>query len=510
MPRQRLSFYVTRAMRGSILSNVGRKSGPLSQYVSDPPEEKKAQELEPVAAPTRPASARLSRLGIAGLFVMIGLSLFLFTGQIILGLVQTSSANAAQQGNAGQYQAVPAEASTASPTPAQGSTPTSTPSLPFFTPSNASAPTLQLAAGHYVMYQTTTHIYLISTTDNAVLPLYTPDYLYDQAVRPLLTPDGKLLYSGSRGIWITDIFDQQPTQIATLDPDSVVASLALSQDGKIIAWSTEPASGVGQISLYAGPLSSPRRILQQSSLDCPCFRIFAFLHGGTSADSTLLLTDDRGSNEALQYGLWSLDISNPQAGPQLMMSEDSQQGPLALVPYSNVLLYSPYEGAVPVPTDGSVPADVAALSYANSLSVTAFTSSALDLNNSQVVLAGRKSQANSAQNRWVTTPTFSPDGHTLAYVEFSSDTQDPYDRHSAVYTVQISGSSAHVQVSHPQLISTSTTRLLELGPWLNSHVVTMYADGSVYALDVQSGALTSLGHPGGYVRILAVIGTGLT
>jgi hypothetical protein len=492
---------------------VGRKSDPLSQYVSDPPEEKQASAREPVAVPAHPARARLSRMGIVALFVLIGLSLFLFTGQIVLGLVQTSSANAAQQSDARQSQAASVEASSAGLTPAQGNvpTPTATPNLPFFTPNNTTAPALQLAADHYVMYQTSTHIYLVSTTDNTILPLYTPDYQYDQAARPLLTPGGQLLYTGSRGIWITDVFDQQPSQIATLDPDTIITSLALSQDGKVIAWSTEPADGVGQITIYAGPLSSPRRVLQQSSLDCPCFRIFAFLNGGTpAADSTLLLTDDRGSNEALQYGLWSLDISNPAASPQLMMSEESQQGPLALVPYSNILLYSPYEGAVPVPTDGSVPPDVAALSYADSLSLATLSGSAPTLSNSQVVLAGRSNLAAGAQNRWVTTPTFSPDGHTLAYVEFSSDTQDPYDRHSAVYTVQIGGSGTNVQIGHLQLISTTTTRLLELGPWLNSHVVTMYGDGSIYALDVQSGALTSLGHPGGYVRILAVMGTGLT
>jgi hypothetical protein len=61
-------------------------------------------------------------------------------------------------------------------------------------------------------------------------------------------------------------------------------------------------------------------------------------------------------------------------------------------------------------------------------------------------------------------------------------------------------------VGHTLLVSTSTTRLLELGPWLNSHVITMYGDGVIYALDVQNGALTSLIRPGGYVRALAVIG----
>jgi hypothetical protein len=443
-------------------------------------------------------------MGVVALFVLIVLSLGLFTDQIIVGLTQTGAASAARQNLA-----APVEASATSLAPAEASAPlpTPSPSLPFFSPGSAPAPALQLAAGRYVVYQTATHIDLVSTTDGTVLPLYTPGYLYNQAVRPLLTPDGQLLYSGSSGIWLTDAFDQQPLQVAPLAPDAVVASLALSQDGKVIAWSTEPADGVGQVSIYAGPLSSPRRIWQQSSLDCPCFRIFAFLNGDISAaGNTLLLADDRGSNEALQYGLWSLDISNPLAFPQLIMDEDAQQGPLALLPSRSILLYSPNEGAVPAPTDGSVPADVAALSYADSLSMAALSGASLDLDNSRTVLTGRGNLEAGAQSRWVTTPTFAPDGHTLAYVEFSSDTQDPYDRHSAVYIVQISGAGSHLQVGHTLLVSTSTTRLLELGPWLNSHVITMYGDGVIYALDVQNGALTSLIRPGGYVRALAVIG----
>lgn len=438
--------------------------------------------------------------------MLIALSLCLFTDQIIVGLTQADSASAARTG-----QRAPVETSTTGPAPTRDSVPapTPSPSFPFFSPGSAPAPALQLVAGRYVLYQTTTHISLISTTDGTVLPLYTPDYLYNQAVRPLLTPNGQLLYSGSSGLWLTDVFDQQPVQIAMLAPDTVVASLALSQDGTVIAWSTEPADGVGQISVSAGPLFSPRRVWQQSSLDCPCLRIFALLGGSSPTGSTLLLTDDRGSNEALQYGLWSLDISDPLASPRLLLDEDTQQGPLALVPSSKTLLYSPSEGAVPAPTDGSVPADVAALSYADSLSMAALNASGLDLDNSRVVLAGRRSLVASAQNRWITTPAFAPAGHTLAYVEFSSDTQDPYDRHSAVYTVQFGSAGGRVQVGRPLLVSTSTTRLLELGPWLNSHVVTMSGDGSIYALDVQDGALTSLGHPGGYVRILAVIGTGV-
>ena len=485
----------------------------MSQYVSDPPEENKLPTLEPVAPLAQKKRANLSKMGITALFVLIGLSLLLFSGQIIVGLTQTSPARAAQKAfprpTPGTFMAQNA----ASPTPAQGAapTPTPTPVSPFFSPSNADAPALQLPGGHSVVYQSTTHLYLVSTTDNSILPIYTPGYTYSQAVRPILTPDGRLIYSGDQGIWITDVFDPQPTQIAHLDANMVVASLALSQDGKVIAWSTEPTDGMGQMSIYAGPLTSPQ-LIRQSTLDCPCFRIFSFSNGtGSAADQTLLLTDDRGgSNEAVQYGLWSLDISTPSATPQLLMDESSQQGPLAFVPYSNTLLYAPYEGAVPVPTDGSVPSDVAALSYANSLSITTLDSSSLQQGNSQVVLPRQKNPANSGQDHWVTTPTFSPDGHTLAYVEFSSDTQDPYDRHSALYTVQINSSGSQIQAGHPQLVATSTARLFELGPWLNSHVITMYGDGSLYALDVQSGAMTTLAQPGGYLRLLAVVGTGRT
>jgi hypothetical protein len=312
---------------------------------------------------------------------------------------------------------------------------------------------------------------------------------------------------------LTDLFDQQPTQLASLDANMVITSLALSQDGKMIAWTTEPVNGTGQIDLYAGPLHSPQLVRQQSSLDCPCLRIFSFLNGTSStADTTLLLTDDRGSNDsAVQYGLWALDLTTAQDQPRLLMDENSQQGPLAFVPYSTTLLYAPYEGAVPVPTDGSVPADVAALSYANSMSIEALDSSTLTPGKSQVVLRNQKNVANTPQASWFTTPTFSPDGQTLAYIEFSSDTQAPYERHSSLWTVQITGSAGQWQIGHPQLVAGSTAKLLELGSWLNSHVITLYGDGTIYALDTQSGALTTLVQGGSrYLRILATVGAGQT
>ena len=353
------------------------------------------------------------------LFVLIGLSLLLFSGQIIISLTQTSPVKADQRAlktpqALGSATSTSQQGNVAAPTPI----PTST--APLFSPNNQPMPTLQLPTGHYVAYQDATHIYLVSTTDNTITYIYTPGYTYSQAVRPLLTPSGQLLYSGSQGIWLTDLFDQQPTQLAALAANTVITSLALSQDGKTIAWTTEPVDATGQIDLYAGPLHSPQLIRQQSALDCPCLRIFSFLNGtSATADTTILLTDDRGSDSAMQYGLWALDLSQPLAEPRLIMDENSQQGPLAFVPYSTTLLFAPYEGAAPVPTDGSVPSDVAALSYANSMSIETLDSSTLTLGKPQVVLRNQKNLPNSPQASWLTTPTFSPDGQTLAYIEFS-------------------------------------------------------------------------------------------
>ena len=153
-----------------------------------------------------------------------------------------------------------------------------------------------------------------------------------------------------------------------------------------------------------------------------------------------------------------------------------------------------------------MPPDVAALSYANSLTITTLNGFLPAIGKTQVVLPEQDNLSNSAQYHWVTTPIFSPDAHTLAYVEFSSDQQEPYDRHSAIYTVQISGSGAQLRVDKPQLLATTTSQLVELGPWYNNHILTFYADGTLYALDTQSGSLTNFAQPSSYARIVAVVG----
>ena len=498
----------------------------MSQHVSDPPEEQNITASGSGTTPLQKPRRTVSSRGIPAFFILIGLSLLLFTAQIIQSLIPvapvTTPASALTQptqGSTPTQKSQPTQGSTPTQessqlTPASTVSPTPqiTPTSPFFTPGNPAAAALQLPAGHFVIYQGQTHMFLVSTTDLSGRPIYTPGYTYSQAVRPILTPSNQLLYTGNQGIWLTDPFVQQPIQIFQLAANMQVTSLVLSQDGQTIAWTTEPIEGDGQINIYAGPLSDPQLVHQQSTVNCPCFHLFSFLNGADAhADTTLLLTDDRGSNGATKYGLWSLDLTDPSADPQLIMDEDPQQGPLLFAPYSNTLLYSDNEQAVPAPTDGSVPADVAALSYANSLGITSIGGNPITLGTSQVILPVQRSLANSAQYRWVTTPTFSPDGSTLAYVEFSSGAQDPYDRYSALYTVQVSGSGTNLQVGKPQLVATATTKLFELGPWLNSHVVTMYGDGALYALDVQSGSQTLLAQPGGdnYLRIIGTIGTGL-
>ncbi len=221
----------------------------------------------------------------------------------------------------------------------------------------------------------------------------------------------------------------------------------------------------------------------------------------------LLLSDDQASHEAVQYGLWFLDLTKLDSEPQPLMDEGSLQGPLALAPYGNTLLYAPDEGVVPNPTDGSVPLDIASLTYADSLDFATLGGKPLALSTSQVVLPEQHDLNNNAAYHWVTTPMFTPDAHTLVYVEFSSDSQAPYDRHSAVYTVQVTGSGKQLHASRPRLLLTSTSLLMELGVWLNDRVITFYADGTLYALDIRNGAVMTVLQTGAYARIIAAVGT---
>lgn len=472
----------------------------MSQHVSDPLEE--TQQVAPKSQKTskQKLPGRVSSGSVFALLGLLALLLLLIASQILSSLLQIKAA---------QVQSTPAASVTpqqASATP--GSVSNATPgavSAPFFRPDGTSTSSLELPANRYVLYQDSKHIFVISTSDRKIQTVYTPGYTYNQAVRPVLTSSGKLIYSGEDGIWLSSIFDQQPAQLAQIDADVMITSLAVSQDGKWLAWSTRPINGNGQMEIYAGPLDNPGRIWQQPTSACPCYRIFSFLaDNGSPTSRALLLTNDRSSNQFVQYGLWSLDIIDPAQGPRQVLAENPQQGPLAL-PSSGVLLYSTYQGVVPAPSDYSVPQELANLPYANSLSLAVLESSPPSLAASHVLLPEQHNLPNSAQYHWVTTPTFSPDAATLAYVEFSSDSQSPYHRHNALYLVKINESGQQLQVSSPSLFITTTADLLELGPWLDEHIVTLYADGLIYALDTQSGALTALAASDNYLHLLGVL-----
>ena len=403
---------------------------------------------------------------------------------------------------------------TPSPTGSPAVTPTPTPASPLMPPSNAVVSQLQLPTSRIVLYEQQNGIYMVSSTPGSTPQQLTASgYSYSEAIRPILTPSGQLLYSGSTksgpGIWLTDIYNGTTTTIATLSSDQIITSMALSNDGTTIAWSTGPLSGNGVVDLYAGPLDNPAKVFEQSATNCPCFHIFGFMNEtGTQEDATLLLTDDLQSHEANQNGLWTFDLTNTAATPQQLLTEDAQQGPLALAPYSNMLLYASSEGVSAVPTDNSVPDYVATLYYANSLDITTLSGQPPTLGPTKVVLPEQHNLRNNADYHWVTTPVFTMDGRTLIYVEFNSASQSPYDRTSAIFTTQISGSGTNLSVGTPHLLATSTVGLLELGPWFNNHTLTFYADGTIYALDIQTGATTPIVQTSSYARIIAVTGLG--
>ncbi len=473
----------------------------MKQKVNDAPDQQPQPAPLPQPLPNQPA--RFSKASIISLLVLIGLLLLLFSSLFISSLPQLATSQAKQS-----LGTVTVHHPTGS-TPAITPTPTDNPNLdltatpPLFIPNNTVLPPLALSGSHYVIYESMNNLYVVSTDSGQVQLIPTSGYVYSEAVRPILTPSGQLLYSGN-GLWLTNIFNGIPTRIADLAPNQVITSMALSNDGTTIAWSTEPADGNGVIDIYAGQIGATRLVYEQQATDCPCFRIFSFMNGsGKKGDTTLLLTDDRGSHEAVQYGLWTLDLTTNSATPQLLLDEDPQQGPLTLTPSGNTLLYSSSEGLAPIPSDQSVPTDVASLTYANSLNLAALGDLPLITSNAQVLLPEQHNLNNIADYHWITTPLFTRDGRTLVYVEFSSDAQDPYDRHSAIYTVQLTGSGTHLHTSKPVLLATSTARLIELGTWINNSVLTFYSDGMLYAMDIKSGAVTALAQTQGYARIVA-------
>ncbi len=351
----------------------------MTEKLIDPPETTPEQASRPLSKPY----LFFSKAGILCLLVLILVSLLFFSGQLVQGLVQ-----------AGRVASTPSrQVTTTTPGQQAGGAVISN----IIVPGRENAPPLQLSGGRYIIYSQGNSLYLVSLAGGSTRVIPTTGFISSRATPPILTPGGQLLYSGD-GIWLTNVFGGTPQRIAALDPGQVITSLALSTDGKMLAWSTEPANGSGMVVIHAGPIGAPSIVLSQSALHCPCFRVFSFMNGPSAqADHILLLTDDRGSNEAVQYGLWSLDLAHANATAQLIMDGNVQQGPLALSPGGNTLLYSSSEGAVPFPSDFSVPSGLAALSYANSLSVGALGGTPPALAAGHVILPVQDNLSNSAR-----------------------------------------------------------------------------------------------------------------
>ena len=459
----------------------------MTQQVSSPPEKTEQPPLSQPVVPTQEAG--FSRPVIVIWLVVIGMLLLLFTGQMVRSLPQL----------------IASPLKTIVPAPHTVGLVPSTGSDVIQIPGHASKPPVQLPAGHSVVYEMQNTISVLSTDTEQSRVLTTPGYIYNRSVSPILTPDGQVLYSGN-GLWLTSTSGGTPQQIATLPDNQVITSLALSKDGTTVAWSTQPLNGNGEITIYAGPLKRSAPVYQHSATDCPCLRVFSFFQPtGKTGNSTLLLADDRGDQRPVQYGLWSLDLAHkPLNKPHQLLSSSQTAGPQTLAPDGSTLLYSSYEGFVPAPTDESAPTDTTSLTYANSLNLATLSGSTPTMSATQVVLPAQDELSNSEAYHWETTPTFTPDGHTLLYIQFSSDAYAPYNRHGALYKVQVSGSGAHVTVSKPQLVVTTPAHFIELGAWLNQHIITFYADGSLYAFDIQNNGSKQLINTGFYTHIVAV------
>jgi hypothetical protein len=476
----------------------------VTRSVQHVPEE---ETTRPVVQPLARTRSPLRQPGLLVMFLLCGMSLVLFT----------SLAFGTYEGWIGAMEAKPLPAGvTPTPTPVTGGP------LTFPLASTATDRQLVLPDNHMLLFEQLNTIYLVPIVNQPVVgagtpaptpnpadkprALNLPGYHFNSSAPPILTPSGQLLYSGD-GIWETNPLNNHPVQIAKFATGQIITSMALSQDGKMLAWSTAPANGSGQSGLYIERLgSSAQQIYQQQAGQCPCFRIFSFESGaGKQADATLLLTDDRGDQNPAQFGLWSLNLAQSQPRPVQLLPAAPAQGPLLFDAQRDALLYSDNKMLAPLPSDKSLPLNLASMAYANSLYMASINGASSALANQQLILPDQKEQSNIGNYRWITTPTFAPDGTTLVYIVFSVDSQGPYLRYSSLYTVQINGAGAQMRVGQPQLLATANTRVIELGPWLNDHIVTFYADGWIYALDMQSDTIARITNTQAYAHIVGII-----
>lgn len=359
----------------------------------------------------------------------------------------------------------------------------------------------RLPANTGVLYTVGNVIYLL--TNNTI-----PEALnmpgYNSFISPILTSDGHLLYAGN-GLYLADPLNSNatlPLQIAKINTATqVIASIAISADGKQVFWSVEPHNGVGKMMIYEATLtatgaSEPTLLYSQQAGNCPCYLIFGV--GPTSADGTptLLLSDDLGTPTGQGTGLWVFDVTHQQVGPELLV-DNQGQAPLTLSADGTRLAYGLTTGEVPEPTDGSVPLQIGSLPYANSMAVAGWNGT--ELGTPAIIVPSQANVPTFSSYHWITTPIFSSDNQSLAYIQFSSDDKGPYDRHSSLYITETNGQST------PRVIVNFSARLVELGGWLDNHTLLFYADGGIYALDTQTTAFSLLATTGGYGSIIGSI-----
>lgn len=371
---------------------------------------------------------------------------------------------------------------------------------PISGPPSASAPPI-VPAKTGILYADTGGIYLLSSGSATPEKLHTPGY--SSLVSPVLTNGGQLLYAGS-GLYLLDIFHSAsatPRLIVSIDPQKqLIASMAISADGQQVFWSVEPHNGIGTIELYEASLtpesdSVPTLLYSQPTNNCPCYMIFGWAEAGAGKPGKLLLTDNLGTPADQGTGLWAFDQVQQQVGTQVL-AEDQGEDPLALSADHTLLAYAPTTGEVPEPTDGSVPSQVGSQPFGNSMAVVSATSSGAARPVS--IVSPQTNVRTFSGYHWITTPVFSPDNQSIAYIQFSSDDTGPYDRHSSLYVAATTGGT-------PKVVANFSAQLVELGSWLDSHTLLLYADGGIYAIDTQTAAISLLAVVPSYAQIVGVI-----
>jgi hypothetical protein len=277
--------------------------------------------------------------------------------------------------------------------------------------------------------------------------------------------------------------------------------MTLSADGHTVFWTVEPHNGDGVIELYKSTLTGaiatvPTLLYSQPTNTCPCYMVFGLAETGKDSAASLLVTDNLGTPADQGTGLWVFDQEQQQVGAKLL-TEDEGQAPLALSPDHTLLAYAPTTGEVPEPTDSSVPAQVGSQPFGNSIAVVGANTG--EVANPTMIVPPQANIHSFSAYHWITTPLFSADNKTLAYIQFSSDDVGPYDRHSTLYIASTDGTSP------PQVVANFSARLVELGSWLDSHTLLLYADGGIYAIDTQTAAIGLLAVVQGYSRIVGLV-----